>query len=313
MSGTASAVVFAYHNVGVRCLSTLIDAGIDVRLVLTHRDDPGEEIWFDSVAALAAQHRLQCIAPEDANTDDVLASVRAADADFLFCFYYRRMLGAPLLALPRRGAFNLHGSLLPKYRGRAPVNWAILCGERETGATLHAMDVKPDHGAIVDQCAVPILVDDTARQVFDKVTLAAEIVMWRALPRLIDATARLTPQRHLPGHYFRGRRPEDGRMPAAAQARALHDLVRAVAPPEYPGAFFDSGGHRIVIARTQLAADTPPLPRERFALRASDGDLWIDAADGRCLRVLSAMLDGQSLDAARLRALSPTACLGPED
>ena len=97
------------------------------------------------------------------------------------------MLGAPLLALPRRGALNMHGSLLPKYRGRAPVNWAVLHGERETGASLHYMAVKPDAGDLVAQTAVPILPDDTAREVFDKVTVAAEM---HARPRAAGARRR---------------------------------------------------------------------------------------------------------------------------
>src|SRR4029077_2264040 len=100
--------------------------------------------------------------------------VQGLAPDFIFSFYYRAMLQAPLLAAARRGALNMHGSLLPNYRGRAPVNWAILRGERESGATLHYMVARADAGDIVDQLAVPILEDDDAREVFAKVTVAAE-------------------------------------------------------------------------------------------------------------------------------------------
>jgi methionyl-tRNA formyltransferase len=296
-----SAIVFAYHNVGVRCLRAVLDAGVEVRLVLTHEDNPKETIWFGSVAAAAAEHGLRCITPVDPNADDVLAECQAARPDFLFSFYYRQMLGAPLLAVPALGAYNLHGSLLPRYRGRAPVNWAVLHGERETGATLHAMHVKPDFGAIVDQCAVPILGDDTAREVFDKVTLAAEIVVARSVPKLVDGSAVLTPQVHIAGQYFGGRKPEDGRIPVAASAKQIHDLVRAVAPPDYPGAFFDAGGRRIMIARTQRTA-LKGVPSATFKLHAQDGALWITAADGGCLRVLAATRAGQVLQAADVPA-----------
>jgi methionyl-tRNA formyltransferase len=314
MTRPASAVVFGYHNVGVRCLRVLLDAGVDVRLVVSHDDDASEAVWFDSVAALAAERGLPCITPADANAEPVIDRVRATNCDFLFSFYYRRMLGAALLAVPRRGAFNMHGSLLPKFRGRAPVNWAILHGERETGATLHAMDSKPDHGAIVDQCAVPILGDDHARLVFDKVTLAAEIVLARSLPHLIAGTAVLKPQRHLRGHYFGGRRPEDGRIAASARARQIHDLVRALAPPEYPGAFFDAKGARIVLARTlpaSPAASARP-PRAAFSVHADGGALWLDAADGGCLRVLVAQVDGQACTSADFSARFGAAGIGPE-
>ena len=299
----ASAVVFAYHNVGVRCLRVLLDAGIDVRLVVTHRDDASENVWFDSVAELAREHQLACITPESANDARLLEQCRAAAPDFLFSFYYRFMLPEPLLATATRGAYNMHGSLLPKYRGRAPVNWAILQGERETGATLHLMDAKPDHGAIVDQCAVPILGDDAARQVFDKVTLAAEIVMARALSQLVDGTATLTPQRLDQGRYFGGRRPDDGRIAAHAGARSIHDLVRAVAPPEYPGAFFDAGGRRIGIASTRLdAGPARRTPGTSFTMLARDGRLVIDACDGATVQVLAATLDGTPCDTDRFLA-----------
>ena len=127
------AVVFAYHNVGVRCLKALLGRGVEVALVVTHRDNPAETIWFSSVAEIAAGYDIPVITPDDPNAAEVLAQVRAARPDFLFSFYYRHMLKAPLLAVAPRGAFNMHGSLLPKYRGRVPINWAVVCGESETG------------------------------------------------------------------------------------------------------------------------------------------------------------------------------------
>jgi methionyl-tRNA formyltransferase len=102
----------------------------------------------------------------------------------------------------------MHGSLLPRYRGRAPVNWAVLHGERETGATLHYMTEKPDAGDIVAQTTVPILPDDTAREVFDKVTLAAEITLDSALPALRGDRARI--HKAAQASCFGGRKPEDG-------------------------------------------------------------------------------------------------------
>jgi folate-dependent phosphoribosylglycinamide formyltransferase PurN len=155
-----AAVVFAYHNVGCRCLAVLLAHGIDVKLVVTHRDNPGEHIWFDSVAALADSQGIPTITPDDPNAADVTARVRDVRPDLLFSFYYRHMLGADLLGTAKT-ALNMHGSLLPKYRGRVPVNWAVIRGEHETGASLHHMAIKPDAGDLVDQMAVPILPDDT--------------------------------------------------------------------------------------------------------------------------------------------------------
>jgi methionyl-tRNA formyltransferase len=278
------AVVFAYHDVGVRCLQAVLDAGVEVPLVLTHRDDPGERIWFASVAQLAGAHRIETLYPEDPNTPELVAKVRALAPDFLFSFYYRKMLKPGLLAIPRAGAFNLHGSLLPKYRGRVPVNWAVLKGETRTGATLHEMVEKPDAGRIVDQEAVPIGPDDLAVDVFRRVTGAAETVMRRSLPKLIDGTAVLKPQDLSRGSYFGGRKPEDGRIDWSMPARDIHNLVRAVAPP-YPGAFADHEGRTIRIHGTRLepGRDAPPGAAGLYSER---GELFARCGDGGVLRIV---------------------------
>jgi methionyl-tRNA formyltransferase len=284
------AVVFAYHNVGVRCLKVLLAHGVEVPLVVTHADDPREMLWFASVAATAADYGTPTITPVDPNATDVVAQVAALAPDFLFSFYYRKLLGAPLLAVPSRGALNMHGSLLPKFRGRAPVNWAVLMGERETGATLHYMSIKPDSGDIVGKTAVPILPDDTAREVFDKVTVAAEMTLDRALAGLIAGTASRRPQDLAQGSYFGGRRPEDGVIDWTLDARAIHNLVRAVAPP-YPGAFTAVGGVRARILRTRVAdVAAPPTFAPTLAVR--EGSLVAHCGGGGLLHVLALELDG---------------------
>ena len=286
------AVVFAYHNVGVRCLRVLQAHGVDVPLVVTHADDAGENVWFRSVAATAAECGIPAITPVDPNTPDVVARVAAAAPDFLFSFYYRKMLTAPLLALAPRGALNMHGSLLPMYRGRAPVNWAVLHGERETGATLHYMTAKPDDGDIVAQTAVPILPDDTAQDVFDKVTVAAELTLDRVLPALVAGTAPRTRQDLAQGAYFGGRKPEDGRIDWRQDATTIHNLVRAVAPP-YPGAFTAVGGRPARVLRARVA-DTATPPTLTPTLEVRDGRLYAHCGGGGTLMVLALEIDGDS-------------------
>jgi methionyl-tRNA formyltransferase len=285
------AVVFAYHNVGVRCLKVLLAHGVEVALVVSHQDSPTETIWFDSVAALAELHGIPCITPDDANGPDVLAQIAALAPDFLFSFYYRQMLRPALLALANRGAYNMHGSLLPKYRGRVPVNWAVLRGERETGATLHTMVEKPDAGEIVGQQAVPILPDDTAKEVFDKVTLAAEICLDRVLPALIAGAAPHVPQDLSQGSYFGGRKPEDGRIDWSRPAVEVHNLVRAVAPP-YPGAFCDLPAGRLKVLATQPLAGGQATT-EPPSLFVRDGHLLARCGDGRLLRLIAVEFDSQ--------------------
>jgi methionyl-tRNA formyltransferase len=277
-----SAVAFAYHDVGARCLQALLDGGIEVKLVVTHADDPGERIWFASVEQLAHTRGLPVLV--DPAAAELERRLRAAAPDFIFSFYYRRMLPPALLALARRGAYNMHGSLLPRHRGRAPVNWAVLLGDAETGATLHEMVEKPDAGRIVDQQAVPIGPDDLAVDVFRRVTDAADAVLRRSLPRLVAGTAQLRVQDLASGSYHGGRRPEDGRIDWSKGALEIHNLVRAVAPP-YPGAFSEEGGRRRMILRTRVEPARRAQPGRLGPWR--EGDAWFaDCGDGKVLRLL---------------------------
>ncbi len=288
-----TAVVFAYHNVGVRCLSVLLAQDVDVQLVLTHEDAPGENIWFDSVAALAARNRLPCASPADPNTDDWLQRLRALQPNFIFSFYYRNMLGPEILACARRGAYNMHGSLLPKYRGRVPVNWAIIHGEHETGATLHQMVTKPDAGAIAAQQAVPILPDDTAFDVFQKVTVAAELALYKVLPSILDGSVKLYANDLAAGSYFGGRKPEDGRINWQQSARQIHNLIRAVAPP-YPGAFTELQGRTLRILRSRVG--TQRVRHPVACLYWDSHGLRADLADGSVLEISAAEHEGKGID-----------------
>jgi len=287
------AIVFAYHNVGVRCLSVLLAHGVEVAMVITHQDNPNETIWFDSVADLAARYDIPVLTPEDPNDPAIVAMLAALKPDFLFSFYYRLMLKAPLLALPTQGAWNMHGSLLPKYRGRVPVNWAIIHGERETGATLHGMVEKPDAGGILAQQAVPILPDDTAGEVFNKVTLAAEIALDRVLPDLLAGRAIPQSQNLASGSYFGGRKAEDGRIDWTLPAAQIHNLIRSVAPP-YPGAFCDTARGRLTVLRSRHPDGEIGPHNGCPTLFCRDGNLYAECGDGRVLRLLAVELSGSA-------------------
>jgi methionyl-tRNA formyltransferase len=298
-------VVFGYHNVGVRCLKVLLAAGVDVALVVTHEDNAAENIWFESMAALCTVEGIPTITPADANDPALLARVTALAPDMLFSFYYRHMLPASILAVAP--AFNMHGSLLPAFRGRAPVNWAVLHGATEIGATLHEMTVKPDAGAIVAQTAVPILPDDTAYEVFGKVTVAAEQTLWHVLPDLLAGTALRTHNDLSRGGYFGGRKPEDGRIDWMQPAQQVYNLHRAVAPP-YPGAFTDVAGARFIIERARLATTTPAALAGRApGLCVLDDIIYGVCGDGGALRILALRAaDGATISPAQLQTFLAT-------
>lgn len=286
------AVVFGYHNVGVRCIKVLLAGGVDIALVVTHEDSPTENLWFESVAELCQAEGIPYITALDARAPQLLAQVQAAQPDMLFSFYYRHMLPASILEVAP--AYNMHGSLLPQFRGRAPVNWAVLHGATETGATLHEMTVKPDAGAIVAQTAVPILPDDTAFEVFGKVTVAAEQTLWGVLPALLDGTAPRQLNDLRQGGYFGGRKPEDGRIDWSLPAHTVYNLHRAVAPP-YPGAFTEINNVVYIIEKARLskhpAGSLPP------GLAVVDNCIFGVCGDGQMLAI-SALKAGEKLISA---------------
>ena len=260
---------------------------MEVPLVVTVADDPKETQWFGERRA-RPRRSTACTVMTPGRRQHSGSGVRgrrSCSPDFIFSFYYRSLLKAPILDAARRGALNMHGSLLPKYRGRAPVNWAILRGESETGATLHYMVDRADAGDIVDQLAVPILGDDDAREVFAKVTAAAEIVLARSLPRAARRHARRAlPQPIEPGQYFGRRRPEDGRIdwswPAAGdpqpRARGGAAVSRARSRTVERGALVDPP-HRI-------AARTVARRGRRAQLFGEDGKCYAACRDGGVLR-----------------------------
>jgi methionyl-tRNA formyltransferase len=250
------AVVFAYHDVGVNCLKALLNAGIQVDLVVTHQDDPNENVWFGSVAKLCQEKNISYITPNANELVTLIPKFQALAPDYIFSFYYRFMIPEQILQCAKIAALNMHGSLLPKYRGRAPVNWAILHGETQTGATLHVMEAKPDAGDIVGQAAVSIGPDETATEVFGKVSQAAVSVIDQVLPSLLTGIVPRQPNELQKGSYFGGRKPADGQIHWNQTAKQVHDLVRAVAPP-YPGAFTGYEGKTMIVARTSLKGPFP--------------------------------------------------------
>jgi methionyl-tRNA formyltransferase len=299
------AVVFGYHNVGVRCLKVLLAGGVDVALVLTHEDSAGENIWFESVISLCQAEGIPYLTPADAKSPELLEQVKAAKPDLMFSFYYRNMLPAELLAVAP--AFNMHGSLLPEFRGRAPVNWAVLHGAQVTGASLHEMTVKPDAGAIVSQMEVPILPDDTAHEVFGKVQVAAEQALWRILPSLLAGSAPRLHNDLSQGGYFGGRKPEDGRIDWRQPAQQVYNLHRAVAPP-YPGAFTDIDGVRYVLQRARLAGTGHGNFGNVISLSLPPGLTVVDncifgvCGDGRMLTISALTADGVAISAEQLQS-----------
>ena len=244
-------VLFAYSEVGCVCFEQLLKDGANVVLVFTHEDDPNEEIWFRSVKKIAEDNDIPVRTASKIGETE-FDELRKADPELIFSFYYRAMIPKEVLELPRLGAYNIHGALLPKYRGRACVNWAVLNGETETGATLHVMTEFADRGDIIAQKSVPILFEDTAYDVFLKVAEASRDILVSSLSALESGTAKRTLQDETKATKFGRRRPEDGKIDWEKSALDIYNLVRAVTHP-FPGAFTHWDGKKIYIWKAATA------------------------------------------------------------
>ncbi|KPA91869.1 methionyl-tRNA formyltransferase [Pseudomonas asplenii] len=240
------AVVFAYHDIGCAGIEALLNAGYEIAAVFTHADDPKENTFYGSVAQLCALKGIPVHAPEDANHPLWIERIAKLNPDFIFSFYYRNLLSEALLATAKNGAFNLHGSLLPRYRGRAPANWVLVNGETETGVTLHRMVKRADAGAILAQNRVAIERSDTALSLHAKLRDSAASLLRDALPQLAQGKLSETAQDESKATYFGRRTAADGKLVWSKPAEELFNLIRAVTKP-YPGAFCAVGEHKLIV------------------------------------------------------------------
>jgi methionyl-tRNA formyltransferase len=239
------AVVFGYNEIGYVCLEELVKFGVEIQCLFTHEDDPDEEIWFRKPTEIAEKYNFPVYKPESLKENTWVDLIKSLSPDIIFSFYYRNMIRKDILDIPKIGAFNLHGSLLPKFRGRCPVNWVLIKGEKETGVTLHRMLEKPDAGDIVAQKSCEIAFEDTAYTIFMKMADAARSLMIEVLPEFRDGTFKSNPQNG-PSSYFGGRKPDDGLISWEKDALSIYNLTRAVTHP-YPGAFTYLGGKKLYI------------------------------------------------------------------
>jgi methionyl-tRNA formyltransferase len=281
-------VLFAYHDIGAVCLEELIATGDEVSLVVTHDDRTGETIWFRSVRALAERHAIPVIAPQDVNAADVVARVRELRPDFLFSAMFRQLLKRELLETPRLGALNLHPSLLPRFRGRSPINWVLVEGASETGVSLHYMVEKADRGDIVAQRRIAIDEEDTALTLHRKATAQAGLLMREAYPLLASGRAPRIVQDQSQASYYGGRTAADGEIDWRRPARAVYGLVRAVTHP-YPGAFTWHGSRRLFVWWARPGAPPRSLAPGEICL-GSNGAVWVGAGEG-ALRLERVQID----------------------
>jgi methionyl-tRNA formyltransferase len=284
-------VVFGYHEIGYACMSELLALGAPVAALFTHVDDPAEKIWWRPCRQLAERHGIPAFITN--NFDEAWRSKIAAMRPAIFySFFYRNLLPEELLKLAPLGSFNLHASLLPKYRGRSPVNWMIINGEREAGVTLHHMVARADAGDIVAQSAIQIAEDDTALTLYRKLVPLAASLIREYHPLIVAGKAPRRVQDLTAGSYFGRRGPEDGRIDWRWPARRIFNLVRGVAHP-YPGAFCYAGGRKLMVWEARVAHDTGEFAENWDIVRAIGKCIEVAAGQGSLL-ILRSQLEGHA-------------------
>ena len=254
-------VLFGYGEMGCTGLEFLLAQGEEIAAVVTHRDDPREKRWFRSLADLSVETGTPVFIGEEIDLRNVVGKL---GPDLILSFYYRRMIPTRVLSLAPKGALNLHGSKLPRLRGRAPLNWALVECEKETGVTLHHMVAEPDAGDIVAQRSWRIGPRDTAKNLFDRAVAETRLLLADIWPALRAGTAPRIPQDPNQATYRGRRTPEDGRIDWNQPAVRIDGLVRAVTDP-FPGAFTFLQGEKLLIWAGQ------PVPG-----RGSAGTLILD-------------------------------------
>lgn len=249
---TFRAVFFGTPQFAVPCLDALVEIA-DVTAVVCQPDKPkgrGLDLAAPPVKERAIALAIPVVQPTKLKTGDFAKWLREENADVAVVVAYGRILPKDVLDAPRLGCVNVHASLLPKYRGAAPITWAVVNGEAESGITLMNMDEGMDTGAMLEQFTVPIEPDETAGELSEKLSALGALAVRKGLPKYVAGGYTAVAQDHAKATLAPILKKEDGRIDFAKPARAVHDHVRGMTP--WPGAFTTSRGKTLKVHATRV-------------------------------------------------------------
>ena len=267
----------------------------EILAVVTQPDRPkgrGNEISFSPVKQAALGAGIAIHQPQKIRAPEFQSTLQSLAPDVIVIIAYGQIIPARLLTIPKLGWINLHASLLPKYRGAAPINWAIVNGETTTGLTTMRIDAGMDTGDMLLQEELSIGPKETASQLAARMSETGAALMLKTLRGLSSGTIAPRSQNHQAATYAPLLKKEDGRIDWRCGARAIHDLVRAVAPP-FPGAFTEVNGCRLAVLETRVDTDPLKYPAQSPCLYSSDGTWYADCIDGRRLKILQLTANGE--------------------
>jgi methionyl-tRNA formyltransferase len=298
---TLRVVYFGTPSFAVPPLESLLASAHTVAGVVTQPDRPrgrGQRVSGMPVKHLALDRGLPVLQPERLRDEAFLEAVRALGADLGVVAAYGKILPDAILAIPRLGLINVHASLLPKYRGAAPIHRAIIAGERETGVTIMRIVRELDAGPVFDSCAQHIGGDETSTEVEARLARLGADLLMKTMGLIATGTARETPQDSALATYAPRLTKEDGAMDWTRPAPALHDLVRGLHP--WPHAFTCAGQARYLIHRTEVvrqAGSGGYTPGS--VIEATADTLLVAAGSGTVLRIVEIQPEGRRVMRAR--------------
>ncbi len=265
------------HNIAVKCLEHLIEGPHDVVGVVGIPEDPGERAYYASLTDLARGHGIPVLTPKKVNAADVVDQLEAMKPDLITVISYRQLLKKRIIGIPPLGIINLHGAMLPRFRGASPINWVLIKGETETGVTIHYIDEKVDHGPIIAQRPIPISFDDTAVTLFDKVTDVGLELFRDVIGSFERGDVPTSPNRTEEGSYVYRRKPEDGVLDWTGRSADVYNMIRALVYP-FPGAFTHFNGLKTVVWWGVPISIGPEDPKPGQLYRFDHSDQWAIAA-----------------------------------
>jgi len=243
-------VLFVYNDLGYKLLRLVNRKKIKIHLVITHEDSSNEFIWFSSCLDYCKKNNLKYLLYEKINLNELYNKLKNLNISCIFSAYFRKIIPKKIISLAKNGAINLHGSLLPFYKGRSPVNWQILKDEKVSGVTFHYMNNKPDSGNIIYQKKILVKKSMTAYQLQIKINNLAIKIANNNIEKIINGKCPSIIQKNK-GSYFGGRKPSDGKINLNDLAINIFNQVRALSHP-FPGAFIYYKRKKIVIESCSL-------------------------------------------------------------
>lgn len=237
----------------VGALEKIIEAGHEVVLVVTQEDKPkgrGKEIQYTPVKECALKHGIEVYQPHRIKAEEGVSKLREYNADVFVVAAYGQILSNEILDMPKYGCVNIHASLLPKYRGAAPIQWSIIDGEKITGVTTQMMAEGIDTGDILDVLEVEIADDETGGSLFDKLTEAGADIILTTLKKLEDGTATRTPQDDSKSSYAKMLDKKLGDIDFSKGADEIERLIRGLNP--WPSAYTRYNGKTLKIWKAEV-------------------------------------------------------------